>query len=608
MARDRRRVTPCPPCPAPSLSTLLYLSTALLVLLSPPSATASPSPSTPSIESLPETTLHVPLYRQNGHLHALHKRSTRPEREELVREWAIREKGRVVNKYGQSEERLRKRQQSNPDVISSRIMFSTAGVGASGSVATSTVSGTVSGVETTTTETRTSPQTSATPTGPVGLVRMQNYEADLSYFAPVAIGVPPQYMSCILDTGSADLWIASTNCSSLTGCSTTTPLYNTTQSATRLDMNTTFSVKYGGGSAQGEIWQDYVGFAGYNVSSQAFALIEDINGDLLGQGISGLMGLGWQPLAASRVTPFWQNLFSASVLPFPGFAVSLTRYNNVSTASSVEPGGSLTIGYLNASLYSSEINYVGIPQGMESYWVVPMEQVTVNGTNVTTEGGASQYVAIDTGTTLIGGPRDVVGNLYAQVEGAQAATGRYTGYYSYPCEHNVSVSLTFGGVAYNMSSSDFNLGPFGIDSNTNRSTCLGAFFDLSFGSSSRVSWVIGASFLKNVYSVYRASPPSVGFATLSNSTHHPTSSSSSSNGSNNSNSSAPDENITAIPGLYGPSGTVSVRTTLVPANTITTAVMAGETFGRTPSSASKGFEGKWLGAVIGGVVLAMGLL
>jgi hypothetical protein len=55
-------------------------------------------------------------------------------------------------------------------------------------------------------------------------------------------------------------------------------------------MNTTFSVKYGGGSATGEIWQDYVGFAGYNVSSQAFALIEDINGDLLGQGISGLMG------------------------------------------------------------------------------------------------------------------------------------------------------------------------------------------------------------------------------------------------------------------------------------------------------------------------------
>ncbi|GAA5894553.1 pepsin-like aspartic protease [Sporobolomyces salmoneus] len=590
MSRDRS-------IPPPTLSTLLYLSAALLVLISPSPVSSSPTPtpsSVPTSSTLPTTledavTMHVPLYRQNGHLHALNKRLTPPSQQrELVREWAIREKGRVVNKYTLSEERLRKRQQQvQPEASNAQTRFSTAGVGATtssgGSVATSTVSGMVSGVETTTTETRTSPQTSPTPTGPVGLVRIQNYEADLSYFAPVAIGVPPQYMSCILDTGSADLWIASTNCSSLTGCQTTTPLYNTTLSSTRLDMNTTFSVKYGGGSAMGEIWQDYVGFAGYNVSSQAFALIEDINGDLLGQGISGLMGLGWQPLAASRVTPFWQNLFAASVLPFPGFAVSLTRYNNVSTASVVEPGGSLTIGYLNASLYSSEINYVDIPSGMESYWVIPMDQVNINGTNVTSTsgGGEPQYVAIDTGTTLIGGPREVVGNLYSQVEGAQAATGRYSGYYSYPCEHDVEVTLTFGGVAYNMSSSDFNLGPFGVDSTTNRSTCLGAFFDLSFGSSSKVSWVIGASFLKNVYSVYRASPPSVGFATLSNSTRHPSSGSSSGSASGGAGDNG---NITAIPGLYGPSGTVSVRTTLVPANTITTAVMAGETFGRTSSA------------------------
>ncbi|GAA6022620.1 hypothetical protein JCM11491_000703 [Sporobolomyces phaffii] len=608
MPRDR-------PIHAPPLSALVYLSVALVLLVAPTRTSASPPSPRPLPVQVSSEGAHVPLYRQNGHLHELHRRSTsRSQQRELVREWAIREKGRVVNKYGPSDPTaavVRKRQQ-NPVVQagdSSQTRFSTAGYGGGGggAVATTTVSGVVSGVETTATETRTSPQTSATPTGPVGLVRIKNYEADLSYFAPVAIGVPPQQMNCILDTGSADLWIASTNCSSLTGCSTTTPLYNTTLSSTRLDMNTSFSVKYGGGSAMGEIWQDYVGFAGYNVSSQAFALIEDINGDLLGQGISGLMGLGWQPLAASRVTPFWQNLYAASVLPFPGFAVSLSRYNNVSTASVVEPGGSLTIGYLNASLYSSEINYVPIPNGMESYWVVPMDQVTVNGTNVTTTGGATQYVAIDTGTTLIGGPRDVVGNLYAQVEGAQAATGRYTGYYSYPCEHNVSVSLTFGGVAYNMSSSDFNLGPFGVDATTNRSTCLGAFFDLSFGSSSRVSWVIGASFLKNVYSVYRASPPSVGFATLSNSTRHGASASSSAAGTGTGTATAGGggdngNNITAIPGLYGPSGTVSVRTTLVPANTITTAVMAGETFGRTPNGARR-LEQPSLAL---GVVLAVG--
>jgi len=66
--------------------------------------------------------------------------------------------------------------------------------------------------------------------------------------------------------------------------------------------------------------------------------------------------------------------------------------------------------------------------------VVPMDMVSVNGTNVTNsveDGGSTQYVAIDTGTTLIGGPRDIVGSLYAEVEGAQAATGRYTGQFEF---------------------------------------------------------------------------------------------------------------------------------------------------------------------------------
>lgn len=128
------------------------------------------------------------------------------------------------------------------------------------------------------------------------------------------------------------------------------------------------------------------------------------------------------------MTPFWQNLYQASALPFPGFGVSLTRFVNVTNASAIEPGGSITFGYLNASLYSSEINYIPIPSGMESYWVVRMDQVAVNGTNVTSWGQAQgQFGAIDTGTTLIGGPKDVVQAIYAQVEGAKAATGAYSG-------------------------------------------------------------------------------------------------------------------------------------------------------------------------------------
>lgn len=140
--------------------------------------------------------------------------------------------------------------------------------------------------------------------------------------------------------------------------------------------------------------------------------------------------MGWQSLAASGVTPFWQNLWQAGVLPFPGFAFYLTRFVNVSSAAAVEPGGLLSFGYLNNSLYDGDINYVDIPTGLESYWVIPMDAVGVNGTNIT--GVTSPLVAIDTGTTLIGGPSANIKSLYAGIPGALAATGAYTGASSFP--------------------------------------------------------------------------------------------------------------------------------------------------------------------------------
>ncbi|GAA5991460.1 hypothetical protein JCM10908_005714 [Rhodotorula pacifica] len=592
---------------------------------------------------LPSGGVHVPLLRRNGHLRALSRTLSQLDQQEIVAGWALREKGRVAAKYGIEEAVVGKRDLENEDEAEipesqldgederlrrrrrRRTRFDPSSIGPSsrdpakddalsiarrqlagpnggqlGTVSSSSVpssststtrtalstagygTATATGTRSVNSATKTAPTTFPGPTQtvPVGEVHLVNYDADLSYYAPIGVGVPAQYMNCILDTGSADLWIASNSCTSLTGCTSSIPLFNSSLSRTQMDMNTSFSVRYGSGQAQGEMMQDYVAFAGYNVSSQAFALVQSVSQDLLGGEISGLMGLGWQPLAASQAVPWWQNLYQGNALPFPGFAVSLSRFINVPNASSIEPGGSLTFGYLNSSLYSSSINYVPLPSGQESYWLVRMDQIAVNGTNVTTwAGGQGQMAAIDTGTTLIGGPRDVVASIYEQVPGARAATGAYAGYYSYPCAANVSVGLTFGGVTYNMSTADFNLGPFGIDSRTNQSTCLGAFFDLAFSSGSRISWVIGAAFLKNVYSVYRASPPAVGFATLSNSSHpmpfYPS----------NSSDPAHDGNLTAIPGgIYGPSGApgyagagaganAGVRTTLVAANTVTTAVV-----------------------------------
>ncbi|KDN49658.1 hypothetical protein RSAG8_01723, partial [Rhizoctonia solani AG-8 WAC10335] len=63
-----------------------------------------------------------------------------------------------------------------------------------------------------------------------------------------------------------------------------------------------------------------------------------------------------------------------------------------------------------------------------------------------------------------------------------------------------------------MGSADFKL------LTTNPNVCVGAIFELSMGGLGNPDvpqWVVGDAFLKNVYSIYRYEPPSIGFAQLS---------------------------------------------------------------------------------------------
>ena len=84
------------------------------------------------------------------------------------------------------------------------------------------------------------------------------------------------------------------------------------------------------------------------------------------------------------------------------------------------------------------------------------------------------------------------------------------------CTTTVSVSISFGGTDWPISPDDMNLGAVGTISNGVQ-MCVGGIFDIgsTVGSGAGApAWIVGDTFLKNVYSVYRANPPSVGFAAL----------------------------------------------------------------------------------------------
>jgi cathepsin D len=334
---------------------------------------------------------------------------------------------------------------------------------------------------------------------------MTNQNADSSYFGTVAIGTPPISFNVILDTGSSDLWVADQACT--TGCSKV-QLFDDLSSSTFHNLSEPFSIQYGSGAAVGTLGQDVVQMAGFSVPNQVFGAVTQATSGLLNPPVSGLLGLGWQSIASSKATPLWQTLASSGAWTDPVMAFQLTRFVNATNVNTEEPGGSFTMGFVNSSLYTGTIDYQALPS-TPSYWILPMTSLTVQGNSVTIPSGSSSYSAIDTGTTLVGGPSSVIQSIFAQIPGSQRGTGNWQGYWTYPCSTAVNVAISFGGPSWPISPADFQL------TKISSSQCVGAFFELSTGGSAP-NWIVGDTFLKNVYSVFRYNPAAVGFAALSN--------------------------------------------------------------------------------------------
>lgn len=183
----------------------------------------------------------------------------------------------------------------------------------------------------------------------------------------------------------SDLWVADQACT--TGCSKI-QLYNDLSSSTFHNLSEPFDIQYGSGAAEGTLGQDVVQMAGFSVPNQVFAAVTQVTSGLLEPPVSGLLGLGWQSIASSKATPFWQTLASSGAWSNPVMAFQLTRFMNGSNVNTEEPGGSFTmgmssllgvslqvdglsLGFVNSSLYTGSIDYQAVPT-TPSYWILPM--------------------------------------------------------------------------------------------------------------------------------------------------------------------------------------------------------------------------------------------
>jgi cathepsin D len=270
---------------------------------------------------------------------------------------------------------------------------------------------------------------------------------------------------------------------------------------------------------EGDLVKDTVSLGGFQTTEQQWLLADRTTPSLLTGSNAGIMGLAFQAIANTKAVPFWQSLINANKLSSPEMSFWMTRLLDDASASEESFGGIFTLGGTNSSLFTGDIEFLDLTGGTTpQYWLLDVSKITVQGNTVSIPSG-SVAAAIDTGTTLIGGPKAVVDAIYAAVPGAKALTGQLEGFYGFPCTTDVSVTISFGGKVWPISTADMNVGRATLSS----TVCVGGIFDLNGGSTIEAgngnpSWVVGGTFLKNVYSVFRSDPPSIGFAELSDAT------------------------------------------------------------------------------------------
>lgn len=334
-----------------------------------------------------------------------------------------------------------------------------------------------------------------------GAATLVNYENDSTFYSSIDIGTPAQAITMILDTGSSDIW-------AIQGRNSWDP----SSSSTFENSTTPFSISYGSGAVEGTLATDTITLAGHTSSSQTLAIATAVTEGLLETNVDGIMGFGFKSLSTSGATPFWQ---ASGADEFAFYLASASASRTASTspmtnnrrASDDQYGGVFTLGGTNTSLYTGDINWSDVVD--ETYWLITLGGITVNGGNISLEG--TNKMAVDTGTTLIGAPTDVVTAIYDLIPDSSAlASG--SGYYKFPCSTSVNATIHLGDQEYLLSTDQFIAGT--VD--TSGQECMGAFFSIGSDENDELQYILGDAFLTNVYSVFSntGSTPQVGFASL----------------------------------------------------------------------------------------------
>jgi len=262
-----------------------------------------------------------------------------------------------------------------------------------------------------------------------GSVTATPEQYDSEYLCPVTIG--GQTLNLDFDTGSADLWVFSSETPSSEVDGQT--VYNPADSSTAQELQGyTWNITYGdGSSSSGNVYTDTVTVGGTTVTGQAVELAEQVSSEFVSDSDSdGLLGLAFSSIntvVPQQQTTFFQTAINEDLLQANVFTADLQK----------GAPGSYDFGFIDSTKYTGSITYVPIDTS-NGFW-----EFTGSGYAVGSGSFKSSSIdaIADTGTTLLLMDDSIVSAYYAKVSGAQNSASQ--GGYIFPCSATLP-SFTVG--------------------------------------------------------------------------------------------------------------------------------------------------------------------
>ncbi|KAH9684213.1 hypothetical protein KPL71_027927 [Citrus sinensis] len=246
------------------------------------------------------------------------------------------------------------------------------------------------------------------------VVYLNNY-LDAQYYGEIGIGSPPQSFSVVFDTGSSNLWVPSSKCLFSISCYLHSR-YRARLSRTYTKIGVPCKIHYGSGHISGFFSQDNVKIADMIIKDQEFVEVTK-EGLLpfLALQFDGILGLGFQDIAAGNATPLWYNMARQGHISQEIFSVWLNQDQNS------EVGGEIIFGGFDWRHFRGSHIYVPITE--KGYWQIKVGDILIeNSSTGFCEDGCTAI--LDSGTSVLAGPTVLTFNLrVAQINHAIGAEG-----------------------------------------------------------------------------------------------------------------------------------------------------------------------------------------